>query len=154
MELPCDRRRGVLDRLPYVGRGWYPKPVCAYMLEAGLAKWSHFKWSLDATSHVDQRCLELVLERMEQSWPEGEEHYAKLAINSLVGLFARNLELVYSMKTSNHQVDGEGCSWRQTFTDSAGRTHWDHIFVTELLSNSSYRPIHDYIMGAEYVAGA
>ena len=154
VELPCDRRRGVLDRLPYVGRGWYPKPVCAYMLEAGLAKWSHFKWSLDATAHVDQRCLELVLERMEQSWPEGEEHYAKLAINSLVGLFARNLELVYSMKTSNHQVDGEGCSWRQTFTDSAGRTHWDHIFVTELLSNSSYRPIHDYIMGAEYVAVA
>ena len=28
------------------------------------------------------------------------------------------------------------------------------IFVTELLSNSSYRPIHDFIMGAEYVAVA
>ena len=62
--------------------------------------------------------------------------------------------MIYSMKTSNHQVDGEGCSWRQAFTDSAGRTHWDHVFVTELLSNSSYRPIHDYIMGAEYVAVA
>ena len=154
VDLPCDHRKGVLDRLPFVGKGWYAKPVCAYLLEAGLAQWQHFKWSLDATAHVDQRCLELVLERMEQNWPEGEEHYAKLAINSLVGLFARNLELVYSMKTSNHQVDGEGCSWRQTFTDSAGRTHWDHIFVTELLSNSSYRPIHDYIMGAEYVAVA
>ena len=154
VDLPCDHRKGVLDRLPFVGKGWYAKPVCAYLLEAGLAQWQHFKWSLDATAHVDQRCLELVLERMEQNWPEGEEHYAKLAINSLVGLFARSLELVYSMKTSNHQVDGEGCSWRQTFTDSAGRTHWDHIFVTELLSNSSYRPIHDYIMGAEYVAVA
>ena len=72
---------------------------------------------------------------MEHNWPEGEEHYAKLAINSLVGLFARNLELVYSMKTSNHQVDGEGCSWRQTLTDAAGGTHWHHVFVTELLSN-------------------
>ena len=151
VEMPCDLRKGMLDRLPYVGRGWYAKPVCAYLLEAGLAQWQHFKWSLDATAHVDQRCLELVLERMEQNWPEGEEHYAKLAINSLVGLFARNLEL---MKTSNHQVDGEGCSWRQTFTDAAGRTRWDHVFVTELLSNSSYRPIHDYIMGAEYVAVA
>ena len=66
-----------------------PSPVCAYLLEAGLAQWQHFKWSLDATAHVDQRCLEFVLERMEQSWPEGEEHYAKLAINSLVGLFAQ-----------------------------------------------------------------
>ena len=154
VEMPCDHRKGVVDRLPYVGRGWYAKPVCAYLLEAGLAQWQHFKWSLDATAHVDQRCLELVLERMEQNWPEGEEHYAKLAINSLVGLFARNLELIYSMKTSNHQVDGEGCSWRQTFTDAAGGTHWDHVFVTELLSNSSYRPVHDYIMGAEYVAVA
>ena len=73
---------------------------------------------------------------------------------ALVGLFARNLDLVYSMRTSNHQVDGEGCSWRQTFTDAAGRMHWDHVFVTELLSNSSYRPVHDFIMGAEYTAVA
>ena len=26
--------------------------------------------------------------------------------------------------------------------------------MTELLSNSSYRPVHDFIMGAEYVAVA
>ena len=75
-DLPCDHRRGVLDRLPFVGKGWYAKPVCAYLLEAGLAQWQHFKWSLDATAHVDQRCLEQVLQRMEQGWPEGEEHYA------------------------------------------------------------------------------
>ena len=127
IEMACDHRKSALDRLPYVGRGWYAKPVCAYLLEAGLAKWQHFKWSLDATAHVDQQCLEQVLQRMEHNWPEGEEHYAKLAVNSLVGLFARNLELIYSMRTSNHQVDGECCSWRQTFTDAAGRTHWDHF---------------------------
>ena len=71
VEMPCDHRKGVLDRLPFVGKGWYAKPVCAYLLEAGLAQWQHFKWSLDATAHVDQRCLELVLERMEQNWPGG-----------------------------------------------------------------------------------
>ena len=70
VDLPCDHRKGVLDRLPFVGKSWYAKPVCAYLLEAGLAQWQHFKWSLDA-------CLELVLERMEQNWPEGEEHYAR-----------------------------------------------------------------------------
>ncbi|CAE7256250.1 pfh1 [Symbiodinium sp. CCMP2456] len=53
---------------------------------------------------------------------------AKLSINALVGLF--------------------------TFTDAAGHMHWDHVFVTELLSNSSYRPVHDFIMGAEYTAVA
>eukprot|EP00439_Symbiodinium_sp_Y106_P076357 s843_g15.t1 len=108
-QLPCDHRKNVLDRLPFVGRSWYAKPVCAYLLEAGMAQWQHFMWSLDATAHVDQQCLE--------------------------------------------QVDGEGCSWRQTFTDAAGGTHWDHVFVTDLLSNSSYRPVHD-IVGAEYVAVA
>ena len=71
VEMPCDHRKGVLDRLPFVGKGWYAKPVCAYLLEAGLAQWQHFKWSLDATAHVDQRCLELVLERMEQNCMAG-----------------------------------------------------------------------------------
>ena len=97
-DLPCDHRKGVRRQ--------------------GLVRQAHLrKWSLDATAHVDQQCLEQVLQRMEHNWPEGEEHYAKLAINSLVGLFARNLELVCSMKTS-----GEGCSWRQTFTDAAERS--------------------------------
>ena len=154
VDLPFDGRRGLLDRLPYVGRGWYSKPACAEMLDSGLAQWCHFRWSLEATAHVDQRWLEQALQTMEEAWPEGEEHMAKLSINALVGLFARNLDLVYSMRTSNHQVDGEGCSWRQTFTDAAGRMHWDHVFVTELLSNSSYRPVHDFIMGAEYTAVA
>ena len=154
VDLPLDGRRGLLDRLPYVGRGWYSKPACAEMLDSGLAQWRHFRWSLEATAHVDQRWLEQALQTMEEAWPEGEEHMAKLSINALVGLFARNLDLVYSMRTSNHQVDGEGCSWRQTFTDAAGRMHWDHVFVTELLSNCSYRPVHDFIMGAEYTAVA
>ena len=128
--------------------------VCAEMLDSGLAQWRHVRWSLEATAHVDQRWLEQALQAMEEAWPEGEEHMAKLSINALVGLFARNLDLVHSMRTSNHQVDGEGCSWRQTFTDAAGRMHWDHVFVAELLSNSSYRPVHDFIMGAEYTAMA
>ena len=132
VDLPFDGRRGLLDRLPYVGRGWYSKPACAEMLDSGLAQWRHFRWSLEATAHVDQRWLEQALQTMEEAC----------------------LDLVYSMRTSNHQVDGEGCSWRQTFTDAAGRMHWDHVFVTELLSNSSYRPVHDFIMGAEYSAVA
>ena len=126
---------------PLVRRCWTP---------GWRRQWRHFRWSLEATAHVDQRWLEQALQAMEEAWP----HMAKLSINALVGLFARNLDLVYSMRTSNQQVDGEGCSWRQTFTDAAGRMHWDHVFVTELLSNSSYRPVHDFIMGAEYTAVA
>ncbi len=48
VDLPFDGRRG---------RGWYSKPACAEMLDSGLAQWRHFRWSLEATAHVDQRWL-------------------------------------------------------------------------------------------------
>ena len=86
---------------------------------------------------------------MEDAWPEGEEHMAKLSVN-----WARNQDLVYSMRTSNHELDGRGCQWRQTFTDAAGKVHWDHIYATELFSNYTLRPLHDYVMAQEHVAVA
>ena len=116
--------------------------------------WAHFKWSLDATAHVEPRCLAQALEVMEDAWPEGEEHMAKLSVNALIGLWARNQDLVYSMRTSNHELDGQGCQWRQTFTDAAGKVHWDHIYATELFSNYTLRPLHDYVMAQEHVAVA
>ena len=103
--------------------------------------WTNAGWS--------RRCR-----RWKRPGRKGRNTWPSSPSMTLVGLFARNLDLVYSMRTSNHQVDGKGCSWRQTFTDAAGRMHWDHVFVTELLSNSSYRPVHDFIMGAEYTAVA
>ena len=129
-----------------------PRP--AYLLETGQATWADFKWSLDATAHVEPRCLAQALEAVEDAWPEGEEHMAKLSVNALIGLWARNQELVYSMRTSNHELDGQGCQWRQTFADAAGKVHWDHIYATELFSNYTLRPLHDYVMAQEHVAVA
>ena len=105
-------------------------------------------------AHVEPRCLAQALEVMEDAWPEGEEHMAKLSVNALIGLWARNQDLVYSMRTSNHELDGQGCQWRQTFTDAAGKVHWDHIYATELFSNYTLRPLHDYVMAQEHVAVA
>ena len=154
VELHRDDRQALLRKLPYLGRGWYSKPAAAYLLETGQATWADFKWSLDATAHVEPRCLAQALEVMEDAWPEGEEHMAKLSVNALIGLWARNQDLVYSMRTSNHELDGQGCQWRQTFTDAAGKVHWDHIYATELFSNYTLRPLHDYVMAQEHVAVA
>ena len=107
----------LLSRLPYVGEGWYAKPACAYMLESGVATWQDFLWSLDATAHVEPSCLAWALRRMEEAWGE-EEHLAKLSVNALIGLWARNVDLLYLMRTSNNQLDGNGCQYRQTFVDS------------------------------------
>ena len=105
-------------------------------------------------AHVEPRCLAQALEKMEDAWPEGEEHMAKLSVNALIGLWARNQDLVYSMRTSNHELDAPGCQWRQTFTDAAGKVNWDHIYATELFSNYTLRPLHDYVMAQEHVAVA
>ena len=32
-------------------------------------------------------------------------------------------DFVYQMRTSNNQLDGHGCQYRQTFVDAAGKTH-------------------------------
>ena len=122
------------------------------MLEKGIATSSDFAWSLDATAHVDQESVTQALQQMEAAWPEGEEHYAKLSVNALIGLWARNMDLIYTMRTSNHQFDGSGCQHRELFLDAAGGMHWDHIYVTQLLSNRSCRPVHDFVMASEYVA--
>ena len=66
-------------------------------------------------------CLAWALRKMEEAWPE--EHLAKLSVNALIGLWARNVDLVYLMRTSNNQLDGHGCQYRQTFVDAAGQTH-------------------------------
>ncbi|CAE7029901.1 unnamed protein product [Symbiodinium natans] len=136
-----DGRWAAFKQLPYVGQGWYAKPAVAYMLEKGLATWRDFVYSLDATAHVDQESVAQALQKMEAAWPEGEEHYAKLSVSALIGLWARNMNLIYTMRTSNHQFDGSGCQHRELFLDAAGGIHWDHIYVTQLLSNRSCRPV-------------
>ena len=135
-----DRRAGLAGRLPYVGPGWYGKPATAFMLDTGLASWADFEWSLDAAAHVSPDCLARALEIMERAWPEGEEHMAKLAVNALIGLWARSKDVFYSMRTSNHEVDGRGCQYQQVFFDDRGQCHYDHVYATELFSNRSMRP--------------
>ena len=45
---------------------------------------------------------------MERAWPDGEEHYAKLSVNALIGLWARNMDVVYTMRSSQKELDGYG----------------------------------------------
>ena len=140
-----DKREGFLARLPYVGPGWYGKPAVAYMLDAGLARWADCEWSLQATAHVAPDCLARALEVMEGGWPEGEEHFAKLSVNALIGLWARSKDVFYSMRTSSHEADGWGSEFLQVFFDAAGACHYDHVYATELFTNRSTRPAHDFL---------
>ena len=175
VSLRTDGRASTFSQLPYVGEGWYAKPITAFMLETGMATWDDFKYSLDATAHVTAGCFRKALDIMEDAWPDGEEHYAKLSINALIGLWARNMDVVYTMRSSQNEIDGYGCQERRIFSvfasDMPGGTlnetqeldrlletpvaeYWDYIFMRNPTSNASHRPLHDFVMAAEYVAVA
>ena len=91
---------------------------------------------------------------METAWSEGEEHFAKLSVNALIGLWARSKDVYYSMRTSSHEADAWGSQFLQVFFDTAGACHYDHVYATELFTNRSTRPAHDFVMASEYVAMA
>ena len=127
VELRRDDRQALLRKLPYLGRGWYSKPAAAYLLETGQATWADFKWVPGRHGARGAGCLAQALQKRLAG---GEEHMAKLSVNALIGLWARNQDLVYSMRTSNHELDGRGCHWRQTFTDAAGKASSAGAFGT------------------------
>ena len=140
----CDARQSCLNLLPYVGPGWYPKVSLAAMLELGVCRWDHIVLGISARSHVDAATLRRALERMDAAW-QGEEHMAKLSVNAMIGLWARSTEVVYSVRSSSSELDGAGADFSQAFAYEG-----DFVYARRLLSNGTYRPIHDAALGFEH----
>ena len=85
---------------------------------------------------------------MDAAWPEGEEHMAKLSVNAMIGLWVRSTEVVYSVRSSSSELHGAGADFSQAFAYEGGMV-WDFVYVRRLLSNGTYRPIHDAVLGFE-----
>ena len=81
-----------------------------------------------------RRRLRRALERMDAAWPEGEEHMAKLSVN-----------VVYSVRSSNSKLDGADADFFQAFAYKGGMV-WDFVYARRLLSNGTYRPIHNVVL--------
>ena len=81
-----------------------------------------------------------------ESLAQGEEHMAKLAVNALIAVWAP-----VQARLLQHARDGRGCQYQQVFFDDQGQCHSDHVYATELFSNRSMRPAHDFVMASEYV---
>ena len=77
---------------------------------------------------------------MDHAWDDTS--LAKLSVNNMIGLFARDVSLAFSVKSSSHEIDGAGHDCRQLF--AYGEKHiWDYIFCTKVVQNATYRPLHD-----------
>ena len=86
---------------------------------------------------------------MDAAWPEGEEHMAKLSVNAMIGLWARRADVIYSVRSSSCQLDGPGADFTQSFCYGEGSV-WDFVYTRRLLTNGTYRPIHDAVLGFEH----
>ena len=102
-----------------------------------------------ARGHVGAATLRRALERMDAAWPEGEEHMAKLLVNAMIGLWARRADVIYSVRSSSCQLDGPGADFTQSFCYGEGSV-WDFVYTRRLLTNGTYRPIHDAVLGFEH----
>lgn len=138
-----------LTRIPYLGPGWYSKTAVAYMLETGVAKWSDIKWSLDATAHVPAGIFARALRIMDRAWED--PCLSKLSVNSMIGLFAKDVSQVLSVQSSHNELDGAGSDFKQIFAYGDSAHIFDFVFSTRFCSNATYRPIHDFVMGFEHV---
>ena len=57
--------------------------------------------------------------------------------------------MVYSVRSSSSELDGAGADFSQAFAYEGGMV-WDFVYVRRLLSNGTYRPIHDAVLGFEH----
>ena len=129
----CDARQSCLNLLPYVGPG-LPEGLAG---RNAVCRWDHIVLGISARSHVDAATLRRALERMDATWPEGEEHMAKLSVNAMIGLWVRSVEVVYSVRSSSSELNGAGADFCQAFAYEGGMV-WDFVYARRLLSNGTY----------------
>ena len=60
--------RSVMGVLPYDGPRWYCRASCEFFLEVGIATWSDFKLSYQASAHRSAKDLADCLTRMKKLW--------------------------------------------------------------------------------------
>ena len=80
------------------------------------------------------------------------EHRSSEAVHQSDGrfLWATDPQHVYHVKTSTDPCDGLG-AYAKRYVEWEGGESWDYIFASNLLVNTSMRPIHDQIMCTEHV---
>ena len=144
-----DRRKSRLSSLPFVGDGWYHRVAVEFGLHHAIIRWVDVLWSFSATGRIPRDAFEAPLAKMEAAWGEDPDGYAKMSVNMCVGLWATDTTTLLSVKSAVSAVDGAGAWVRRHFEYAEGRAVIDSIFQTKLLTNASFRPLHDMIMHTE-----
>ena len=143
-----DRRKSKLSQLPFVGQGWYHKVAAEFLLHHGICDWACITHSFSSTGRLPPDAFQKPLQQMEEAW-QGSLN-AKLSVNQMIGLWAKDTLESLSVKTSRDAEDGQGHWCTQTFDYQGGHVV-DFVFRTQTMTNASMRAIHDQIMHTEAV---
>ena len=120
-------RRAALQLLPFVGPGWYPKVSIAAKLETGVRRWNHIPLGIYACGHVGAATW--------SAW-------------TLRGPRARSTAKL-SVNASAASWTAPGADFTQSFCYGEGSV-WNFVYTRRLLTNGTYRPIHDAVLGFEH----
>ena len=143
-------RRSKDRAIPYVGPGWYHRVAAEFLLHHMRCTWSDIKWTFTSLAHVPPECLEQPLKAMEQAWAE-ETGLAKLSVNQMIGLWAKDRTTVYSARTSSNPLDAPGYLMKREVQFGDDQQTFDFVYATKALTLHSMRPVHDQVMHTEYV---
>ena len=88
---------------------------------------------------------------MEQAWEglEDSEVLNKQSVNSLIGLMAIDQAKMFKHNCSLDSSDMPEDATLQSIVQAGDKLLYNFVTVTRLLSNSSYRPIHDLCLSSE-----
>ena len=136
-----------ISQLGYAGVGWQHRVQTEWLLHAGGIGWEDITHILNATAHLPASILAEPLRTMETAWGVDEVH-AKLAVNSLIGLWAIDECYSHKLRSSTYESDAPHGALKQTFHHEGGLVY-DFITTTKLIGNASCRPLHDLCMGTE-----
>ena len=76
---PLDGRRKPLSMLPYFGPAWYSRATAAFLLDAGIAKWSDVRLTFNAAVRRPAKYLSERLRVLEELWLEVGETFPGVA---------------------------------------------------------------------------
>ncbi len=138
----------LVKQLGYTGVGWQHRVQTEFLLYMRVISWEDISHTLTATAHLPAGLLTTPLRQMEEAWLG--DPLAKLAVNSLIGLWAIDQASSHSLQSSNYETDAPINSLKQTFYYQGGCTY-DFITSTAILSSSTCRPLHDLCMCTEAV---
>ena len=140
--------KNVIWQFGFTGSGWQHRVLTEHLLHFGVIEWADIKYTLSSVGSLPSGLFDEPLRLMSDAW-EGDELMAKRSINAMIGIMSIDHNWMYNHSCSTRQDDARVGAAISSFQEG-GQTIWDFCEATRILSNVSYRPVHDMCLSSEH----